>query len=55
MPNLPKMATNESGRAREKSKDEQDKTKRFEQSLSLVDSLWVTLAASVNIFIKMDR
>ena len=27
MPNLPKMATNESGRAREKSKDEQDKTK----------------------------
>ena len=27
MPNLPKMATNESGRAREKHKDEQDKTK----------------------------
>ena len=27
MPNLPKMATNESGRARESSKDEQDKTK----------------------------
>ena len=27
MPNLPKMATNESGRARENSKDEQDKTK----------------------------
>ena len=27
MPNLPKMTTNESGRAREKHKDEQDKTK----------------------------
>ena len=27
MPNLPKMLTNESGRARENSKDEQDKTK----------------------------
>ena len=27
MPNLPKMATNESGRVREKHKDEQDKTK----------------------------
>ena len=27
MPNLPKMATNESDRVREKHKDEQDKTK----------------------------
>ena len=27
MPNLPKMVTNESGRVREKHKDEQDKTK----------------------------
>ena len=42
MPNLPKMATNESGRAREKHKDEQDKT-RLSQLTSRLNNryLWM--------------
>ena len=61
MPNLPKMVTNESGRVREKHKDEQDKTKLSQLTSRLsnrylwmihYELLWQLL---VNIFIKMDR
>ena len=62
VPNVLKIVEDQSGRAREKHKHEHNETKRsqftsiyIEQLLSLNDSLWVILAAPIDIINKMDR